>query len=113
MPAPDVPVVFARWESFTLWLFQRTASFPRRLRHSLTHRIETTCLDIHEALVDARFSRDRVGALRHANVRMDSLRLLLRLATELRCLSHKQAAHAHERIDECGRMVGGWLRSLR
>lgn len=111
MSSPEVPVVFARWETFTLWLFQRTADFPRRLRASLTTRIELTCLDVHQALVDARFARDRAGALDCANADLDRLRLLLRLARDLGCLAARQAEHAFLAIDEVGRMVGGWKRS--
>ena len=108
--APEVPVVFAHWERFATWLFERTAGFPRRLRHSLTQRIEQRTLDVHEALVEARYGRGRVAALERANLDLERLRLLLRMARDLNALPRGSAEHAFAQVDEAGRMVGGWLK---
>jgi hypothetical protein len=106
----EIPVVFAHWERFTVWLFERTAGFPKRLRHSLTHRIEARCLDVYEGLATARYSRSPRRALGEVSVALDGLRLLLRLATSLQCWSARQGQHAAEQLDEAGRMVGGWMK---
>jgi hypothetical protein len=106
----DVPTLFAHWEQLVVWLFQHTAKFPARLRHSLTARIETRALDIHEGLVGARFTRDRAAMLRELNVDLDRLRLLLRLAHELQAMDHRAFHHACAEIDTAGRMLGGWTR---
>ena len=111
--APEVPVVFAHWERFTVWLFERSAGFPKRLRFSLTHRVESRTLDIHEALVEARYGVGRVAALERANLDLERLRLLLRLVRDLNAMPSKQAEHAFEQVDEAGRMVGGWLKHAR
>lgn len=110
---PETPIVFAHWESFTVWLFQRTAGFPKRLRHSLTHRIEQTALDIHGALIEARYGVARIEALESANLDLEKLRLLLRLARDLGSMPHASADCAFEQVDEAGRMVGGWLKHAR
>ena len=107
----NVPVVFARWESFIRWLMERTAGFPKRLRHTLTHRIEARALDVYEQLAVARYApARRRDALDRVSADVDVLRLLLRLARDLRCLSVGQADTAFEHLDEVGRMVGGWRR---
>jgi len=107
---PEVPVVFARWEAFVGWLFERTEGFPRRLRPTITVRIENLALDVFEALVDARYDRGRRAALRRINHDLEKLRLLLRLAHTQRALAGRSFHHACEEIDTVGRMVGGWLR---
>jgi hypothetical protein len=38
------------------------------------------------------------------------LRILLRLCNDMRYLDHKGYEHAARRIDEAGRMLGGWRR---
>lgn len=111
--APEVPVVFAHWERFAGWLFERTAGFPKRLRQSLTQRIEGRTLDVHEALVEARYGRGRVAALERANLDLEKLRLLLRLACDLNAMPRRTAEHAFAQVDEAGRMVGGWLKHAR
>lgn len=111
--APDVPVVFAHWERFCAWLFARTASFPKRLRHSLTQRIEERALDVHEALVEARYGSGRVVALERADLDLEKLRLLLRMARDLEVMPRSSAEHAFAQVDEAGRMVGGWLKHAR
>ena len=86
---PDVPIAFARWERFTVWLFEHTARFPKRLRHSLTHRIELRCLDVFEGLTAVRYASRPQAALKRTSAALDSLRLLLRLATSLHCWSNR------------------------
>ncbi len=55
----------------------------------------------------------RVAALERANLDLERLRLLLRLARDLNAMPISQAAHAFEQVDEAGRMVGGWLKHAR
>lgn len=113
MQSAEAPVVFARWERLTLWLFQRTADFPRRLRYSLTSRIEVRTLDVYEDLVVARYDpMARGAALLRVSRGVDGIRLLVRLARDLGCLSLSQAEHVFTELDEVGRMVGGWIRSV-
>ena len=48
---------FARWYEFVRWLLPTTATFPKRLRFTLTQRIDNLALDVVEGLVEARYSR--------------------------------------------------------
>lgn len=105
-----VPEVFVRWEGFVRWLLPRTMRFPSSLRHSLTSRIENHALSVFEALVDARYGRDRRRALAEAGSGVEKLRLLLRLAHDLRALDDRAFAHACSELDEAGRSIGGWAR---
>ena len=111
--APDVPVVFAHWERFVGWVFQHTAGFPKRLRFTLTQRIEDRALSVFDALVEARYGQERVMALERANLDLEKLRLLLRLARDINVIPRKQAEYAFEQVDDTGRMVGGWLKHTR
>jgi hypothetical protein len=110
MSQPDVPTLFVHWESFLNWLLDRTEKFPKRLRFTLTSRIDNLALDIYTRVVEARYRRDRVALLERLNLDLELLRLLLRLARDRRVLDHRAFAHACEQIDTAGRMVGGWLR---
>ena len=46
-----------------------------------------------------------------ANLGIEKLRLLFRLATEMRYLDPKRYEHAARTLDEVGRLVGGWIKA--
>jgi len=109
----DAPTVFVHWERFLGWLLDHTEKFPKRLRFTLTNRIDNLALDVFEQLVVARYSRDRQPVLERVNLELETLRLLLRVAHERRALDTGAFTHACEEIDAAGRMVGGWIRHQR
>ena len=112
MPA-EVPVLFVHWERFLDWLLDRTERFPRRLRFTLTNRIDNLAFDIFESLVEARYQRQRVPILARINLDIEKLRLLLRIARDRGFLDRRSFDHACKEIDTAGRMVGGWLKHQR
>jgi len=50
--------------------------------------------------------------LRRADVTLTKLRFYLRLCRDLELLSPKQYAHAAGRVDEIGRLLGGWIKTV-
>ena len=69
--------------------------------------IQSIALDILEGLVEATYTRNRVPALRAVNLKLEKLRLLFRLATDLQILDLRRYEHAARSIDEIGRLVEG------
>jgi hypothetical protein len=49
--------------------------------------------------------------LQQASTKVNGIRYLLRLSKDLKLLSLDSYGFAAERLDEIGRMVGGWRRS--
>jgi len=49
--------------------------------------------------------------LAEIDIELEKLRLLIRLAKDLRLLAMKQYGLIAERIDEIGRLLGGWIKS--
>jgi len=111
--AAEVPVLFGHWESFLGWLLDHTEKFPRRLRFTLTNRIDNLGLDIFELIIEARYTRQRIPVLERINLGLEKLRLFLRIARDRRFLAPRSFEHAIQQIDVAGRMVGGWLRQQR
>jgi hypothetical protein len=79
----------------------------------LTNRLELSALDLQGALVMANRRRDehRTAALDDADAHLDTIRFLLRLATDFGHLSKRQQAFAAGRLAEIGRLIGGWRKS--
>lgn len=105
----DLPV-FVRWMEFLKWLLPATEKFPRRVRFTFANRIDALALDVVEDLVEARYSRDKREILKRANLRLEKIRVLLRLCHEEQFLSHDAFAFAIRGVDETGRMLGGWMK---
>jgi len=107
---PDAPVVLIQWEKVLDDLLSRTARFPRDVRYSLAVRIDNLALDILERLIEARFDKRRQDALTAANLGLEKLRVLLRVAHARRILDTGGLEHVARALDDVGRMVGGWLK---
>ena len=98
---------------FLAWLIPTLDRFPRRQKFVLGDRIESTALDVLEGLVEASYTRNRGRVLEAVNLKLDKLRFLFRLSTELQLLDQRRYEHASRCIDEIGRLVGGWIRAHR
>jgi 23S rRNA-intervening sequence protein len=98
-------------QQFILWLVPTIERFPRSQKFLLGDRLQGTALDVLEALIEATYTRDRRGHLARANLGLEKLRVMCRLATELRHLDPRRYEHAARSIDEIGRLVGGWQKA--
>lgn len=96
-----------------LWLVPTIQKFPRDQKFLLGDRMQTTALDVLERLIEATYRRERQGTLAAANLGLQKLRILCRLAHELRHLDHRRYEHASREINTVGRLVGGWSKSER
>jgi hypothetical protein len=112
MAEEELPL-YLHWVGFVGWLFGRTAKFPRRVRQSVCVRLECLALDFLEDLVQARYTRDRQAILVRMNLRLETLRVLLRLCHEQKFLAPEGYEYGSRQLLEAGRMVGGWLRAGR
>jgi len=110
MPA-TVPQAVQSCHELLLWLIPQLDKFPRLRRFTLGERIEAGLLAVLESLVEAAYLRNKEAALRRANLRLEVVRHLWRLAHELKVLATRQYEHGATLIDDLGRQIGGWLRS--
>src|SRR6516225_7531921 len=96
---------------FVVWLAAAIEKFPKSHKFTIGERIETTALDVLEALIEATYTRERTQHLRAANLGIEKLRFLLRLAADLRLLDRRRYEHAARSLDETGRLIGGWVKA--
>ena len=96
---------------FLVWLAPTLEKFPRSHKFTIGDRIEVLALDVLEALIEATYSRERTHHLRRANLGIEKLRFLLRLAADLRLLDRRRYEHAARSLDDTGRLIGGWIKA--
>lgn len=109
--AASVPQAVQSCHDLLLWLIPQLDKFPRSRRFTLGERLETGLLDVLELLVDAAYSRNKETSLKRANLRLEMVRHLWRLAHELKVMATRQYEHGAKLLDDLGRQIGGWLRS--
>jgi hypothetical protein len=106
-------VIITKTYDLILWSCNHTSRFPRQHRFVLGERLERTLYDLLETLIQAKYSRERMPLLNEANLQLEILRFQIRLAKDLHCLQVKSYGFAAQRIDEIGKLVGGWLKTKR
>ena len=110
--ADDPPVVVGKTYDFTLWLLPKVEKFSRSYRFSVGERLVSCGLDLLLLVVEAAYTSDKAGLLKQANLKVNGVRYLLRAAKDLRLFSLDSYEFAAGRLDEIGRMVGGWQKSV-
>ena len=82
-------------------------------RFTIYERNENLILELLELLIEASYRprADKVNILERASVKLNILRLLIRLMKESSVFDTKKYVVLQEIINEIGRMLGGWIRS--
>ena len=62
-------------------------------------------------MIEATYTRDRRAHLLRANLGLEKLRFLFRIAVEQHHLDMRRYEHAARAIDEVGRLIGGWAKA--
>lgn len=109
--AASVPQAVQSCHELLLWLIPQLDKFPRSRRFTLGERLEAGLIEVLELLVEAAYQRNKDAPLQRANLRLEVVRHLWRLAHELKVVAVRQYEHGAKLLDELGRQIGGWLRS--
>jgi four helix bundle protein len=106
--------IYPKTYDLVRWLIERTQSFPKSQRFVMAKRVQDTALDFYELLIEARkvSRRQRRETLLHADVKLEMLRLHLRLCYELELLSSGQYQHVSKQVVEVGKLLGSWRQGL-
>ena len=86
-------------------------SFPKSQRFILGQRLSNHVMDVLETLVKASYAKDKTVLLIQANEGIEMTRWVVRMASDRKLLAPKQFEFSALQLNECGRMVGGWLKS--
>lgn len=88
MATPSVPQAVQSCHELLLWLFPAARQVARVRRFTLGERIEAGLLTVLELVVEAVYTRNKEAPLRRANLRLEIVRHLWRLAHELKYSRH-------------------------
>ena len=103
--------IYQRHYDLILYMYPIIRRMPKSERHVLGQQIRHSLLDISKMIVEANKSRSKLPTLYRIDVELEKLRLLVRLAKDLEFISVRRYGIIAERINEIGRMLGGWIKS--
>ncbi len=103
--------ILTKLHDLLLYVVPLLAKFPRDHKFTLGDRILSRLLDVQECCVLAYYGKDKAGPLTEANLQLEMGRHLARLAHDLKLVSPHQYEVLAGKMEEVGRMVGGWLRA--
>jgi hypothetical protein len=100
-------------QAYLLW-HKLHANLPKTHRYSLGTRVDTLFIEIIEAVSAATFlTRDtKLPYVRLAIRKNDTLKLLCMILWETKSITTKQYIALSARLDEIGKMLGGWSGQL-
>lgn len=110
----DIPIFKKNYDLYKMLCIMRS-SVPKQDRYSVWLRVENTSLDLTELLFEATalYKTEKLPVLDKASIKLNLLRVLIRLSHETKAIDGKKYTSMQQQIDEVGRMLGGWMRSLK
>ena len=110
----DIPI-FKKAYELTKKLYELRGTVPKHDRYALWQRCENLLLEVLEGILLASQLRksQKLEPLEQVSVKLNVLRVFLRLAKDLKIMDLKKYGVLEEMVDEIGRMLGGWIKSTR
>lgn len=110
----DIPIFQKAYELYkTLYDYRNTVA--KQDHYTLWQRLENICLDILAGILSASTlsKTKKRPALEKVSLKLNILRVFIRLSKEIKVIDNKKYIVLQEKIDEIGRMLGGWIKSTK
>lgn len=78
-------------------------------------KIDNLFLEVIENILKAGYSDklEKQIFLKRGSVKLDLLKFFLQIAWKIKSLDNKKYIKLSEKLDEVGKMLGGWIKSLK
>ena len=83
------------------------------MRFNLADRLTNISLDVLEAIIEAIYAKDKTEILKKANLQIEKIRALLQISNDRKYISISQYGHISGEINEAGKMIGGWIKTIK
>ena len=110
----EVPIVRSVYIAYAFWN-EVLNKFPKTQRYQLGTTCSEYLLEILEltlAAAQTTEAKEKVVSLKQASVKLDTLKLLIRLSKNCICISNTSYLQMESQLQEIGKMLGGWSKSL-
>ncbi|OGM92773.1 hypothetical protein A2333_02055 [Candidatus Wolfebacteria bacterium RIFOXYB2_FULL_49_7] len=110
----DIPIFKKTYELYkTFYAIRQTV--PKQDRYALWQKCENMLLDIMEHIMIGGQvpKQQKLPFLEKASTEINMFRIFVRLAKDIKAIDTKKYILLQEHIDEIGRMLGGWIKSIK
>lgn len=109
----NIPIFKKTYSLYKEFYGYRT-DIPKQDRYTLWQRSENVILDILEGIFQASqsYKSEKLPALDKASLKLNLLRVFIRLMKDINAIDNKKYLALEKEIDEIGRMLGGWIKSI-
>jgi len=110
----NIPLLHRIFEFYKL-TYQYIQLFPKKDKYTLGQKIDNLILDTIElAFLAANSAKEeKYNILQKASLKIDLLKILIRLGKEVKAIDNKKYIQLQQELQEIGKMIGGWLRSIK
>ncbi len=110
----DIPITKKLYELYRVFYGYRT-TVPKQDRYTIWQKCDDVILNTleHAVLASRSQKSDKFILLEQASGKLNMLRIFIRLMKDTKAIDNKKYTAIQTYIDEIGRMLGGWMRSIR
>lgn len=110
----NIPIFNKSYELYKLFHSFRN-NIPKQDRFTIWQRCENIVLDIVEHSFRASFvpKQEKLPILEQMSFKLNYLRIFMRLIKDTKAIDIKKYAQLEASINEIGKMLGGWIKSLK
>lgn len=94
----------------TVEIYKATSKFSKTYKYTIGEKLKDHCGDMLDIIVVANSVEDKKELLKTLNSQLEKIRIHLRLACDLKIISHRLLGVLNKHIEEIGRQLGGWQR---
>ena len=108
------PSIVHKTYKFYLLLYSCTKTFPKKDRFTLGQKCEGLVLEILETLFIANSQKEeeKIPFLKEVDMKLKITQTVIRIAHDVKALEDNKYFMLSASLEELGRMLGGWIKSL-
>lgn len=100
--------IFQLGYKLTLEIYKTTQRFPREYKYSLGQRLKEISAEFLDYVVIANSLEDKMPAIKNAELRIERLKIHVRLAYDLKIISLGKYEEVFRSLEDLGRQLSGW-----
>lgn len=110
----DIPIFKVTYELYKSFYTHRK-HIAKQDKFTIWQRSESVVLEVLEGILWASQlpKKDKLPVLERVSIRLNFLRVFLRLMKDLKVLDNKKYISFQQTIDEIGKMLGGWIKASK
>jgi len=101
--------LFQKTYDYYEWVYPHLKNYPKSERFTLVQNIEYSLLELLSLVIMARKTNGSQEYLEEADRELEKLRVFMRLSKDLEFISLGLYEDSSEKIDEIGKLLGGWM----